>query len=212
MYKRKELGPMAKLHNGPDNKSIGGGNNNISKEDMSNLFKKVITPSINVAGQSLATDQGGMVTKSSYKGVKEGDMVFGMDKFKSGSAKGMNIDKDYTLREVKAASSAPYGRPPSKYAGDFKVFQALERTNVSMPKKGPQATNPDAKSDKKEKAKSYQANYKGEEGVNGGHRVEIIDKKGKKSYATEMNNVIYVNGVPVSKKEIKKAGQTVTRV
>ncbi len=135
MYKRKELGPMAKLHNGPDNKSTGNGKNNISKEDMSNLFKKVITPSIDVAGQSLATDQGGMVTKSSYKGVKEGDMVFGMDKFKSGSAKGMNIDKDYTLREVKAASSAPYGRPPSKYAGDFKVFQALEKTNVSMPNK-----------------------------------------------------------------------------
>lgn len=212
MYKRKELGPMAKLHNGPDNKATGSGKNNVSKEGMSNLFKKVITPSINVAGQSLATDQGGMVTKSSYKGVKEGDMVFGMDKFKSGSAKGMNIDKDYTLREVKAASSAPYGRPPSKYAGDFKVFQALEKTNVSMPKKGPQATNPDSKSDKKEKAKSYKANYKGEEGVKGGHRVEIIDKKGKKSYATEMNNVIYVNGVPVSKKEIKKAGQTVVRV
>ena len=212
MYKRKELGPMAKLHNGPDNKATGNGKNNVSKEGMSNLFKKVITPSINVAGQSLATDQGGMVTKSSYKGVKEGDMVFGMDKFKSGSAKGMNIDKDYTLREVKAASSAPYGRPPSKYAGDFKVFQALERTNVSMPKKGPQATNPDAKSDKKEKAKSYKANYKGEEGVKGGHRVEIIDKKGKKSYATEMNNVIYVNGVPVSKKDIKKAGQKVTKV
>ena len=29
--------------------------------------------------------------------VKEGDMVFGMDKFKSGSAKGMNIDKDSTF-------------------------------------------------------------------------------------------------------------------
>ena len=145
MYKRKELGPMAKLHNGPDNKATGSGKNNVSKEGMSNLFKKVITPSINVAGQSLATDQGGMVTRSPYKGVKEGDMVFGMDKFKSGSAKGMNIDKDYTLREVKAASSAPYGRPPSKYAGDFKVFQALEKTNVSMPKKGPQATRIKAK-------------------------------------------------------------------
>jgi hypothetical protein len=136
-------------------------------------------------------------------------MDFGMDKFKSGSAKGMNIDKDYTLREVKAASSAPYGRPPSKYAGDFKVFQALERTNVSMPKKGPQATNPTI-GDLKDPL--YKANYKGKEGVKGGHRVEIIDKKGKKSYATEMNNVIYVNGVPVSKKDIKKAGQTVARV
>jgi len=136
MHKRKRLGPMAKLHNGPNNKAIGSGKNNVSKEGMDNLFKKAITTPINVAGQFLETDQGGMVTSTANaKGVKQGDMVFGMDKFKSGPNKGMNTDTDYTLREIKASSPAPYGRPPSKYAGDFKVFQAVQKTNVSIPNK-----------------------------------------------------------------------------
>ena len=55
-------------------------------------------------------------------------------------------------------------------------------------------------------------NYKGKEGVKGGHRVEIIRTDGSKSYATEMNNSIYVNGRPVSKKALKKAGQTIIKV
>ena len=55
-------------------------------------------------------------------------------------------------------------------------------------------------------------NYKGKEGVKGGHRVEIKRADGSKSYATEMNDSIYVNGRPVSKKALKKAGQTIVKV
>ena len=56
------------------------------------------------------------------------------------------------------------------------------------------------------------ANYEGEKGVEGGHRVEITRADGSKSYATEMNDSIYINGVPVSKKDIAKAGQKIVRV
>lgn len=65
--------------------------------------------------------------------------------------------------------------------------------------------------DNKEENKSS-ANYEGEEGVEGGHRVEIRKKDGTKSYATEMNNAIYVNGTPVSKKDMAKAGQIIRRI
>ena len=44
------------------------------------------------------------------------------------------IDNDYTL-ETKSTNKAPYSRPPSKFAGDYKVFQALEKTNVKPPLK-----------------------------------------------------------------------------
>ena len=55
-------------------------------------------------------------------------------------------------------------------------------------------------------------NYKGEKGVKGGHRVEIRKADGSKSYATEMNDSIYVKGIPVSKKDIAKAGQTIIKI
>ena len=56
----------------------------------------------------------------------------------------------------------------------------------------------------------YDPNFKGDEGVKGGHRVEITRKDGSKTKGTEMNNTIYINGRPVSKKDIMKAGQRIT--
>ena len=62
----------------------------------------------------------------------------------------------------------------------------------------------------KRPAGKYDPNFKGDEGVKGGHRVEITRKDGSKTKGTEMNNTIYINGRPVSKKDIMKAGQRIT--
>ena len=62
----------------------------------------------------------------------------------------------------------------------------------------------------KRPAGKYDPNFKGDEGVKGGHRVEITRKDGSKTRGTEMNNTIYINGRPVSKKDIMRAGQRIT--
>mgnify|MGYP003634301317 FL=1 len=62
----------------------------------------------------------------------------------------------------------------------------------------------------KRPASKYDIEFKGKEGVKGGHRVEITRKDGSKTKGTEMNNTIYINGKPVSKKDIMKAGQRIT--
>ena len=62
----------------------------------------------------------------------------------------------------------------------------------------------------KRPAGKYDPNFKGDEGVKGGHRVEITRKDGSKKIGTEVNNTIYINGRPVSKKDIMKAGQRIT--
>jgi len=64
----------------------------------------------------------------------------------------------------------------------------------------------------KDNESTTKPNYKGKEGVKGGHRVEIRKADGSKSYATEMNDSIYVKGIPVSKKDIAKAGQTIIKI
>ena len=106
-----------------------GGKTNRS---MTNLGTKTMTVKKSVAGQSLKTDSDNFVTKSEYPFVKPGDRVDGLKKFQSGGNKGLNVDNDYTLK-TKSTNKAPYSRPPSKFAGDYKVFQAVEKTNVSKP-------------------------------------------------------------------------------
>jgi len=106
-----------------------GGKGNRS---MTNLATKAMSVKKSVAGQSVQTDSDDFVTKSEYPFVKPGDRVDGLIKFQSGSNKGLNIDNDYNL-ETKSTNKAPYSRPPSKSAGDYKVFQAVEKTNVSPP-------------------------------------------------------------------------------
>ncbi len=108
-----------------------GGKTNRS---MTNLGTKTMTVKKSVAGQSLKTDSDNFVTKSEYPFVKPGDRVDGLKKFQSGGNKDLTIDNDYTL-ETKSTNKAPYSRPPSKFAGDYKVFQALEKTNVKPPLK-----------------------------------------------------------------------------
>ena len=109
-----------------------GGKGNRS---MTNLASKAMTVKKSTkAGQSLQTDSDDFVTKSEYPFVKPGDRVDGLIKFQSGSNKGLTIDNDYNL-ETKSTNKAPYSRPPSKFAGDYKVFQAVEKTNVSPPTK-----------------------------------------------------------------------------
>jgi|TARA_R110002153_G_scaffold256753_1_gene415694 hypothetical protein len=108
-----------------------GGKTNRS---MTNLASKAMTVKKSVAGQSLKTDADNFVTKSEYPFVKPGDRVDGLKKFQSGGNKGLNVDNDYTLK-TKSTNKAPYSRPPSKFAGDYKVFQAVEKTNVKPPLK-----------------------------------------------------------------------------
>ena len=125
---KRKLGPMAKQHFGPDNSSLGNGSNGVSKPNMNRLFENATVKKIKVSGQSLETDDGGMVTSSVYNGVSQGDMVFGMKK----NSKGETIDSDYTLTEVKGATKAPYNKPPSILAGDYKTFEATEN-NIKLP-------------------------------------------------------------------------------
>ena len=108
-----------------------GGKTNRS---MTNLASKAMTVKKSVAGQSLQTDADNFVTNSEYPFVKPGDRVDGLKKFQSGGNKGLTIDNDYDLK-TKSTNKAPYSRPPSKFAGDYKVFQAVEKTNVSPPTK-----------------------------------------------------------------------------
>jgi len=108
-----------------------GGKTNRS---MTNLASKAMEVKKSVAGQSLQTDSDDFVTKSEYPFVRPGDRIDGLKKFKSGGNKGLSIDNDYTLI-TKSTNKAPYNRPPSKFAGDYKVFQAVEKTNVSIPTK-----------------------------------------------------------------------------
>ena len=106
-----------------------GGKGNRS---MTNLATKAMSVKKSVAGQSVQTDSDDFVTKSEYPFVKPGDRVDGLKKFQSGNNKGLTIDNDYNL-ETKSTNKAPYSRPPSKFAGNYKVFQALEKTNVKPP-------------------------------------------------------------------------------
>jgi len=99
---------------------------------MVNLASKAMTVKKSVAGQSLQTDADNFVTNSEYPFVKPGDRVDGLKKFQSGGNKGLTIDNDYDLK-TKSTNKAPYSRPPSKFAGDYKVFQALEKTTVKPP-------------------------------------------------------------------------------
>jgi len=108
-----------------------GGKTNRS---MINLAKKAMTVKKSIAGQSVKTDEDDFVTSSEYPFVKPGDRVDNLKKFKSGGNKGLTKDDDYIL-ETKSTNKAPYSRPPSKFAGDYKVFQAVEKTNVSPPTK-----------------------------------------------------------------------------
>ena len=108
-----------------------GGKTNRS---MTNLATKAMAVKKSVSGQSLQTDADDFITKSEYPFVKPGDRVDGLKKFQSGGKKGLTVDNDYTLT-TKSTNKAPYSRPPSKFAGDYKVFQALEKTNVKPPLK-----------------------------------------------------------------------------
>lgn len=108
-----------------------GGKTNRS---MTNLAKKAMTVKKSIAGQSVQTDEDDFVTSSEYPFVRPGDRIDGLKKFQSGNNKGLTKDSDYNL-ETKSNSKAPYNRPPSKFAGDYKVFQAIEKTNVSPPTK-----------------------------------------------------------------------------
>jgi len=108
-----------------------GGKTNRS---MTNLASKAMNPKKSIAGQSVETDADNFITKSEYPFVKPGDRIEGLKKFQSGGNKGLNVDNDYTLT-TKSTNKAPYSRPPSKFAGDYKVFQAIEKTNVSKPTK-----------------------------------------------------------------------------
>ena len=108
-----------------------GGKTNRS---MTNLATKAMVVKKSVAGQSLQTDSDDFVTKSEYPFVRPGDRVDGLKKFQSGGNKGLTKDNDYDLK-TKSTNKAPYSRPPSKFAGDYKVFQAVEKTNVSSPTK-----------------------------------------------------------------------------
>ena len=108
-----------------------GGKTNRS---MTNLATKAMAVKKSVSGQSLKTDEDDFITKSEYPFVKPGDRVDGLKKFQSGGNKDLTIDNDYTLK-TKSTNKAPYSRPPSKFAGDYKVFQALEKTNVKPPLK-----------------------------------------------------------------------------
>ena len=102
------------------------------RSSMTNLGTQAMAVKNSVAGQSLQTDTDNFVTKSEYPFVRPGDRVDGLKKFQSGGNKGLPIDNDYSL-ETKSNNKAPYNRPPSKFAGDYKVFQAVEKTNVSKP-------------------------------------------------------------------------------
>ena len=75
---------------------------------------------------------------------------------------------------------------------------------------GASADPPKKSTTVKRPANKYNIDFGGEEGVKGGHRVEITRKDGSKKIGTEMNNTIYLNGRPVSKKDIMKAGQRIT--
>ena len=46
---KKELGPMAKLHNGPDNKSTGNGKNSISSDNVSKIAQNMASAGISGA-------------------------------------------------------------------------------------------------------------------------------------------------------------------
>lgn len=86
-------------------------------------------------------------------------------------------------------------------SGGSDVMQEEDGASIPAPKSSTTLKRPAGK---------YDPNFKGDEGVKGGHRVEITRKDGSKKIGTEVNNTIYVNGRPVSKKDIMKAGQRIT--
>ena len=77
----KELGPMAKLHYGPDNKALGNGKNNTNSEDMGKIAQSMA--SAGIAG-AVGSAVGKSLPKNSYVStgtctpaipIKKGDEV-----------------------------------------------------------------------------------------------------------------------------------------
>ena len=57
---KKELGPMAKLHLGPDNKATGNGKNSISSENVNKIAQNMVSAGISgAAGGAIGKMVGG---------------------------------------------------------------------------------------------------------------------------------------------------------
>ena len=76
----KELGPMAKLHGGPDNKAAGNGKNSISSENVSKIAQNMASAGMygavgSAVGKAISTNPTKSDTIRVSKKYKPGDFV-----------------------------------------------------------------------------------------------------------------------------------------
>ena len=110
---KKELGPMAKLHLGPDNKATGNGKNSISSENVSKIAQ-------NMASAGISGAAGGAIGKMVKQKPMQSDTIRVSSKYKPG-----DFVEEYELeKEVK------------KQTGDFPQLSAQDYSQVQRTPKG----------------------------------------------------------------------------
>ena len=110
---KKELGPMAKLHLGPENKATGNGKNGISSENVSKIAQ-------NMASAGIAGAAGGAIGKMTQQKPMQSDTIKVSSKYKPG-----DYVEEYELeRRIK------------KQTGDFPQLSVQDYSEVRKDDKG----------------------------------------------------------------------------
>ena len=110
---KKELGPMAKLHNGQDNKSTGNGKNSISSEDVNKIAQ-------NMASAGISGAVGGAIGKMTKQKPMQSDTIRVSSSYKPG-----DYVEEYELeKRIK------------KQTGDFPQLSVQDYSKVRKDAKG----------------------------------------------------------------------------
>ena len=110
---KKELGPMAMHHNGPDNKATGNGKNSISSENVGKIAQ-------NMASAGIAGAVGGAIGKMVKQKPMQSDTIKVSPKYKPG-----DYVEEYELeRRIK------------KQTGDFPQLSVQDYSEVRKDKQG----------------------------------------------------------------------------
>jgi hypothetical protein len=105
----KELGPMAKLHYGPDNKALGNGKNNTSSDDMGKIAQSMVSAGI-----------AGAVGSAVGKSLPKSDTIKVPKKYKTG-----DYVEEYKLEKL-----------IKKQTGDFPQTSVQDYSEVKKDSKG----------------------------------------------------------------------------
>ena len=110
---KKELGPMAKLHLGPDNKATGNGKNSISSENVGKIAQNMVSAGISGAA-------GGAIGKMIKPKPMQSDTIRVSSKYKPG-----DYVEEYELeRRIK------------KQTGDFPQLSVQDYSEVRKDNRG----------------------------------------------------------------------------